>query len=421
MSHPFDRIVARPLIALWLRFSPHSWDRLPVPTDEPRVFAPGRDPDRILILGDGPATGRGVITYDLALPGALARRLSALTGRGVDIEILVDARMTAAASLAALDGVDLSRFDATVVSVGPVEALRFTSMGRWVRDLTALLDRLDRAAPNAITFFMGVPFFDSHRHFPTALARAADRRVERLNRAARAIIARRRSTVFVPIERTASLEAADSARYIDPATIVAEHIVPALPPHEVREAIAARTLAADGAAPVDAATAAAADDAYESQRLIALGALGMTASIDDPVLNGLTRRARELFGTSIAIVNLVGERRLTSASTSGYPALDEPREETYCDLTIREAKLLVLEDLESDERAAHLRAESARHGVRFYAGYPIESPDGHRVGAFCVLDSQPRTFSDDDAILLRSLALEAQRRLWELSRRPSAD
>jgi GAF domain-containing protein len=49
--------------------------------------------------------------------------------------------------------------------------------------------------------------------------------------------------------------------------------------------------------------------------------------------------------------------------------------------------------------------------VRFYAGYPIEAPDGVCVGTLCVFDPEPREFGDADAALLRGLALMAQSEL----------
>ena len=51
---------------------------LPVrPVDEPVSHAPGLDPDRVLLIGNGLAVGWGVLIHDLALPGFLSRALSA--------------------------------------------------------------------------------------------------------------------------------------------------------------------------------------------------------------------------------------------------------------------------------------------------------------------------------------------------------
>ncbi len=56
---------------------------------------------------------------------------------------------------------------------------------------------------------------------------------------------------------------------------------------------------------------------------------------------------------------------------------------------------------------------ASRAGAYFQTNFvPVESPDGHRIGALCVIDREPRTFSDTDAALLRQLALRVQSVLW---------
>ena len=52
--------------------------------------------------------------------------------------------------------------------------------------------------------------------------------------------------------------------------------------------------------------------------------------------------------------------------------------------------------------------------LRYYAGYPVEAPDGTRIGALCVFGRSPREQSEGEADLdvLRELALLAQRELW---------
>jgi diguanylate cyclase (GGDEF)-like protein len=49
--------------------------------------------------------------------------------------------------------------------------------------------------------------------------------------------------------------------------------------------------------------------------------------------------------------------------------------------------------------------------LRFYAGCPIQAPDGSRIGSLCLLDFQPRIFSVQDRELLRDLAKTVQAEL----------
>jgi len=58
-------------------------------------------------------------------------------------------------------------------------------------------------------------------------------------------------------------------------------------------------------------------------------------------------------------------------------------------------------------------------GVRFYAGYHVESPSGEQIGALCIFDEKPRADSEFDATMLRQLALliEAELRVDALEPR----
>ena len=42
--------------------------------------------------------------------------------------------------------------------------------------------------------------------------------------------------------------------------------------------------------------------------------------------------------------------------------------------------------------------------MRSYAGYPLWSLDKHALGAFCVIDRVPRTWSNEELALLKEFA-----------------
>ncbi|MBF4600399.1 GAF domain-containing protein [Frigoribacterium sp. VKM Ac-1396] len=394
MLHPATHVVARPLIRAWLSTSPHSWERHVVATDSPHLHAPGTDPDRVLIVGDGAATGRGVRTHELGLPGHLARSLTALTGRATDVDIVVDGRMTARQGPASLVGVDLARFDAVVLSFGANEALALIDVDAWRDDLSALLDDVAGRAPAATTtFVLAVPSFGSNPHFPARLGRVVDRNAVRLNTATRHLVADRPSMVFVPEAEDHAFETESAPVYARWAAPIALNISGRLDP--------ARPLAVK-TVPLDEPARQRALERLERR----LGA------DDDPELDDLTERARRLFGTTLAAVTLVRSDTQVMRSVAGAEPLTVPRPESFCDTTIRRTGHLVIEDASLDSRYADYSVVAGEPGIRFYAGYPIESPDGQRIGALCVMDQEARRFSTADATALRSLALAVQRHLF---------
>lgn len=387
-------VVARPLIRAWLTTSPHSWERHVVATDSPHLHAPGTDPDRVLIVGDGAATGRGVRTHELGLPGHLARSLTALTGRATDVDIVVDGRMTVRQGSAALAGVDLARFDAVVLSFGANEALDLIDVDSWRDDLSALLTDVAGRAPAATTtFVLAVPSFGSNPHFPPRLGRVVDRHAVRLNTATRHLVADRPSMVFLPEAEGHAFEAESAPVYARWAAPIALRISERLDP--------LRPLAPK-IVPVDEPARQRALERLE--RHLGTG--------DDPELVDLTERARRLFGTTLAAVTLVRSDTQVMRSVAGADPLSVPRSESFCDNTIRRTGHLVIEDASLDSRYADYSVVADEPGIRFYAGYPIESPDGQRVGALCVMDQEARRFSTADATALRALALAVQRHLF---------
>ncbi|MFP7761370.1 GAF domain-containing protein [Marisediminicola sp. LYQ85] len=383
---------------LWLRHSSDSWQRLPVPHDSPHVHTVGSDADRVLIAGDGAATGRGVVTHDLGLPGYLARAVSERTRRATDVDIVVAGDMTAAACLESIANLELSRFDCVLLAVGGVEALAFTPIEAWERDLGALLDRIDAdAAPSTGTSLLSIPLFEPRHLLPRFLARAVNRRVRLINDATRRVLADRRDVHLITVGHTEVLESSGAHTYAVWAASVAPHLAAQLP-HGDEERRSRRE-----------------EHTNEAARQAAVDRLGALASRGDPVLDVLTARARGLFGTAYAAVTIIDDDTQKSASTAGATDLAMPRSESFCEMTIRRAEHFAVEDATLDPRYRDFRSVTGDPHFRFYAGYPIESIDGERVGALCVIDTAAREFTRDDSALLRSLALQAQERVQELS------
>lgn len=109
------------------------------------------------------------------------------------------------------------------------------------------------------------------------------------------------------------------------------------------------------------------------------------------------RRRPVRHGTSIAAVTLIESDKQFMKSASGIEPIELTRDQAFCDITIRRAAHFVIEDAKLDSRYADYSVATSDSGVRFYAGYPIEAPNGQRVGALCVMDREPRHFSDEDA------------------------
>lgn len=391
------QLIARPLIGWWLTTSRESWHRRIVANDSPHVHARGTNPDRVLIAGDGPATGWGVATHDLGLPGYLARSLTIHTGRATDVDIVVTGNMTARTCLPAIADLDLDRFDIIVLSLGANEALALTSTSTWVKALAMLLRDIQAKSPTAtMIFVLPVPFFGINPHFPAYLARVVDRHVQKLNAATDALVTGMDRVEVIPVGQDNAYEPEGAHIHQRWAEGIALRISDSLDPTRIAVGNTEKN--------------------DETQRQAAVEALERLHPGDDPVLNALAERARQAFGAPIAAVTFVRSDVQVMKAASGIVPVVLPRDEAFCDVTIRRAAHFVIEDAAVDSRYADYSIVKGDPEVRFYAGYPIEAPDGQRVGALCVMDTQPRTFTTHDAEMLRTLAHTIQTHLWERRR-----
>ncbi|WP_218938415.1 PP2C family protein-serine/threonine phosphatase [Modestobacter altitudinis] len=150
----------------------------------------------------------------------------------------------------------------------------------------------------------------------------------------------------------------------------------------------------------------------ELARLRSLEMLDVLRRGPEERFDRITRMAQQLFGVSAAAVTLVTDRVQVHKSQHGPMALgDGPREAAFCDHTIRDSAMLVVEDATEDERFATNPSVVGSPHIRFYAGQPLEGPGGHRVGALCLVDDRPRHFSEAEQGLLAELASWVQREL----------
>ena len=118
----------------------------------------------------------------------------------------------------------------------------------------------------------------------------------------------------------------------------------------------------------------------------------------------ITRIAARFFEVPMAAVSLVDERRLWRKARYGLRVSEHCRASSFCAYTILQSKVLVVPDTQADARFAdNPHVVNAPH-IRFYAGAPLCTEDGHRLGALCVMDRLPRSLGAGEAAILADLA-----------------
>ena len=142
----------------------------------------------------------------------------------------------------------------------------------------------------------------------------------------------------------------------------------------------------------------------EEKRLAALRALNILDTPPEERFDRLTRLAQRTFGVPIAVISLLDEKRQWFKSCQGLGATETPRDVSFCGHAILEGALMVVPDAAKDPRFFDNPLVTGAPKIRFYAGQPIEGPDGSRLGTLCLIDVVPRELDAEQRRALRDLA-----------------
>jgi diguanylate cyclase (GGDEF)-like protein len=95
----------------------------------------------------------------------------------------------------------------------------------------------------------------------------------------------------------------------------------------------------------------------------------------------------------------------------GLQVRETPRDMAFCAHAIVHDEVMVVPDARADERFRSNPLVFADPHIRFYAGAPLQTPEGHNLGTLCVIDRKPRDLSPEQRELLHRLAQLAMREL----------
>ena len=159
--------------------------------------------------------------------------------------------------------------------------------------------------------------------------------------------------------------------------------------------------------------------ADEAARLQALGAYALLDSAAESAYDDIVRLAATLCDAPGAAIALLDRERVWFKARVGVAPSELPRSHSICAELIwhsQPGRLLVIDDVAADPRfaALGLSLEDGR-ALRFYAGAPLWTPDGHPLGTICVLDAAPRQLRAAQAEGLAALGRQIQH-LFELRR-----
>ncbi len=142
----------------------------------------------------------------------------------------------------------------------------------------------------------------------------------------------------------------------------------------------------------------------DAQRIKVLWQYDILDTVPEEVFDDLTELAARICEAPIALITLVDEDRQWFKSKVGVTINETSRDISFCGHAIEQSDLFIVPDATQDKRFAQNPLVTSDPKIRFYAGAPLVTPDGHALGTLCVIDKVPRELRPDQKQALRVLA-----------------
>lgn len=149
----------------------------------------------------------------------------------------------------------------------------------------------------------------------------------------------------------------------------------------------------------------------EEERLRILLETGALDPETDPALDKICEEARLHFEIPICTLTLLDKAKQRIKAARGLEPGETPRDVAFCNYTILSDEVFVIEDALADDRVKDNPFVTGAPFIRFYAGAPLIFLKNIRLGALCLIDTKPRSFSRGDKAELQLFADRAVRQI----------
>ncbi len=144
----------------------------------------------------------------------------------------------------------------------------------------------------------------------------------------------------------------------------------------------------------------------ERERLNALKEYEILDTIAEEDFDRLVKLASIICEVPISLVSLIDEDRQWFKAKVGLDAPQTPRDISFCQHAIMGSDTFEVQDATKDDRFKDNPLVLGAPDIRFYAGYPLQDPNGYNLGTLCVIDRSPKKLNEKQSEALKLLAQE---------------
>jgi len=137
----------------------------------------------------------------------------------------------------------------------------------------------------------------------------------------------------------------------------------------------------------------------DEQRVDFLHSLRMLDNARSDALDRITSMAASIFSVPTVTISLVDSERQWFASHHGLDACETDRDVAFCNYTIMSNEIFEVTDASVHPDFMENPLVTGALHLRYYCGTPLII-NGFRIGAFCLIDYEPRPALDERQIIL---------------------
>lgn len=143
----------------------------------------------------------------------------------------------------------------------------------------------------------------------------------------------------------------------------------------------------------------------DEKRIEVLDSFALMDTAPEREYDHIIQMASRIFDVQTVLISLVHRDRQFFKARIGLDVCQTERDVSFCTYAIMESGVFVIPDASKDERFRSNALVTGYPNIRFYAGAPLTTSEGHALGSLCLIDPKPReTFSDRDQRVLQDLA-----------------
>lgn len=158
----------------------------------------------------------------------------------------------------------------------------------------------------------------------------------------------------------------------------------------------------------------------EKDRLNALYRYDILDTNPEEAYDRIVEVASYICGTPVSLISLIDSDRQWFKANKGFNLPETSRDISFCNHAIQSSDLMEVADTFKDDRFTSNPLVTNDPNIRFYAGSPLITSDGYRLGTLCVIDNKPHTLDKKQKKCLEVLSqqvvshMELQRHAKEL-------